>query len=56
MLVTVVEGDLKTPFSITTPFPGLVDFTHDTYLIILSIKQRGIKYHFFSLYHDLIKP
>ena len=29
-----------------TPFPGLLHFTLDTYLILLSIKQGGIKYHF----------
>ena len=29
-----------------TPFPGLLHFTHDTYLILLSVKQGGIKYHF----------
>ena len=55
MLVTVVEGNLKAPFSIantprygegTTPFPGLLHFTLDTYLILLSVKQGGIIYHF----------
>ena len=54
-LATVVEGDQKAPFSIdsnlgvgegATPFPGLLHFTLDTYLIMLSVKQRGIKYHF----------
>ena len=29
-----------------TPFPGLLHFTLDTYLISLSIKQGSIKYHF----------
>ena len=29
-----------------TPFPGLVHFTLDPYIIMLSIKQGGIKYHF----------
>ena len=29
-----------------TPFPELLHFTHDTYLILLSVKQGGIKYHF----------
>ena len=42
-LATLVEGDLKAPFSIATtprcregatPFPGLLDFTLDPYLII----------------------
>ena len=55
MLATVVEGDQKAPFSIaTTPkirggaisFPGLLYFTLDTYLILLRVKQGGIKYHF----------
>ena len=56
-LATLVEGDTKTPFSIAstgvgegaTPFPGLLHFTLDPYLILLSIKQGGIKYHFLSL-------
>ena len=30
-----------------TPFPGLLHFTLDPYLIMLSVKQGGIKYHFF---------
>ena len=29
-----------------TPFPGLLHFTLDTYLILLRVKQGGIKYHF----------
>ena len=32
-----------------TLFPGLLHFTLDPYIIILSVKQGGIKYHFFSL-------
>ena len=28
------------------PFPGLLHFTLDPYLIMLSAKQNGIKYHF----------
>ena len=60
-LATLVESDLKAPFSIaTTPrcrgghysFPGLLHFTHDVYLIMLSVKQGGIKYHFLSLWYD----
>ena len=35
-----------------TPFPGLLQFTLDTDLIILSVKQGGIKYHFLSLWYD----
>ena len=54
-LVTIVKGDQKAPLSIATtlrcwegatPFPGLLHFTLDTYLISLSVKQGGIKYHF----------
>ena len=60
-LVTIVECDPKAPFSIaTTPrcrggrysFPGLLYFTLDPYLIMLSVKQGGIKYHFLSLWYD----
>ena len=62
-MATVVEGDLKAPFSIaTTPrcrggwysFPGLFHFILDTYLIMLGVKQGGIKYHFFS--SGMIRP
>ena len=35
-----------------TPFPGLLHFTLDPYLIRLSVKQGGIKYHFLSLWYD----
>ena len=35
-----------------TPFPGLLHFTLDPYLIMLSVKQEGIKYHFLSLWYD----
>ena len=54
-LATVIKGDQKAPFSVTTrrgvregatPFPGLLHFTLDTYLILQSVKQGGIKYHF----------
>ena len=60
-LATIVEGNPKVPFSIaTTPmcregryfFPGLLYFTLDPYLIVLSAKQGGIKYHFLSLWYD----
>ena len=48
-LASVVEGDPKAPFSVATtprctPFPILLHFTLDTYLIMLSVKQGGIKY------------
>ena len=42
------------PFSIATLFPELLHFTLDPYLIILSVKQGGIKYHFLSLWYDSI--
>ena len=54
LLATVFKGDQKAPFLIprcvregATPFPGLLHFTLDTYLILLSVKQGGIKYHFY---------
>ncbi len=60
-LATLVEGDPKAPFSIATtgvgvgeggtPFPGLLHFTLDPYLIMLSVKQGSIKYHFLSLWY-----
>ena len=60
-MATVVEGNPKAPFSIATSprcrggrysFPGLLYFTLDPYLIMLSVKQGGIKYHFLSLWYD----
>ena len=36
----------------TTPFPGLLHFTIDSYLIMLSVKQGSVKYHFLSLWYD----
>ena len=54
-MTTVVKGDQKVPFSIAStpkgrgrhsPFPGLLHFTLDMYLTMLSVKQGGIKYHF----------
>ena len=29
-----------------TPFPGLLQFAIDPYLIMLSVKQGGFKYYF----------
>ena len=62
MLVTIVEGNRKAPFSMAntlecrgwsaTPFHGLFSFTLDPYLIMLSVKQGGIKYHFSRLSYD----
>ena len=60
-MATIVEGNPKAPFSIaTTPrcrggrysFPGWLYFTLDLHLIMLSVKQGGIKYHFLSLWYD----
>ena len=54
-LPIVVEGDQKAPFSIATTlrcrggrysFPSIAPLHLDTYLILLSVKQGGIKYHF----------
>ena len=64
MLATVVEDDQKAPFSIATTltckgvaplFSGLVHFILDTYLMLLSVKQAGIKCLFFksSVWRDL---
>ena len=38
-----------------TPFPGLLHFTLDPYLKMLSVKQDGIKYHFLNLWYDSTK-
>ena len=35
-----------------TPFPGLLHFTLDHYLVMLSVKQGGIKTDFLSLWYD----
>ena len=55
LLATVVEGDHKAPFSIATTlrcrgkrysFPWIAHSTLNMYLILLSVKQGCIKYHF----------
>ena len=60
-LATVVEGNPKAPFSTASTlrcrrgcysFLWLLYFTLDIYLIMLSVKQQGIKYHFLSLWYD----
>ena len=38
-----------------TPFLGLLHFTLDTYLIMLSVKQGGNKYHFLKVFR-MIRP
>ena len=63
-LATLVEGEMKAPFLIattqksvqvggTTPFYWLLCFTLFPYIIMLQVKQGGIKYHFLSLWYDL---
>ena len=56
-MVTIVEGDPKTSFSIATtprckggryPFPGLLHITLDPYLILLSDKARRHQVPFFE--------
>ena len=62
-LATVFQGDPKATFQRlqhrgvgdgTTLSLGLFHFTLDPYLIMLSIKQGGIKYHFLSIWYDSI--
>ena len=56
--MTLVEGDPKAPFFNSyytegaTLSPRLLHFTLDPYLVLLSVKQGGIKYHFLSLWYD----
>ena len=54
MLATLVDGDPKASFSITTTRDagGVLYFTLDPHLIVLSVKQGGIKCHFLSLWYD----
>ena len=60
-LADLVEGEPKDPFSIdttpksrrgATPFPRLLHFTLDPNLLMLSVMQVGILYHFFSLWYN----
>ena len=44
-LATLIESDPKALFLIATTL-GLLIFILDPYLIMLSVKQGGIKYHF----------
>ena len=66
-LATLVEVGQKAPFSIdTTPrwreeryfFPWLLHFTLDPHLIMLSVQQGNIKYHFwvFGMTWPCIEP
>ena len=61
--LTKVGGDSKAPFSIVTTlrswggyysFPCIAPLTLDPYLIMLRVKQGGIKYLFFTLRYNLI--
>ena len=42
-LATLVEGDHEGSRGGAAPFPGLLHFTLDPYLIVLSAKQGSIK-------------
>ena len=55
--LTIVEGDPKAPFATAiTPrcrggpysFPSTTPLTLDPNILMLSVKQRGIEYHFFE--------
>ena len=37
---------------VSPPFPWLLYFTLALYILILSIKQRSVNYHFLSLWYD----
>ena len=59
--MTLVEGNPKAPFSIATTsmcrggrysFPWIAPLNLDPYLLMLSVKQGSIKYHFLSLWYD----
>ena len=52
MLATVIEGNLKAPFFLATTSRcrGLLHFSLDTYLLMLIVKQGGIKSDFMSLF------
>ena len=61
---SIVEDSLKASFSVAiTPrcwgehysFPWTAPLTLDLYLIMLSVEQVGIKYHFLSLGYDLTR-
>ena len=52
--MTQGEDDPKAPFSIGTALLHCLDYstTLDPYLIMLSVKQGGIKYYFLSFWYD----
>ena len=56
-LTTLAECDPKAPFSIATKLRCKwgrysIPLTLEPYLIWMSVKQGGIKYHFLSLWYD----
>ena len=52
-LAKLVEGAPNVHFSIDiNPFPRLIHFTLDLHVIVLSVKQGGIKYHLLRLWYD----
>ena len=55
---TKVQGDLKALFPVATTWrcreENCFPLTQDPYLILLSVKQEGIKFHYLSLWYDLI--
>ena len=62
-MATRADGNPKAPFSIATtpmlekgatPFLGLLRFTLDSCFLMLSVKQRGIMYHF--LVYGMARP
>ena len=57
-MATVVENDLKAPFSIATTQRcrgGRYLFHWIVPLIKLSVKQSGIKYYYLNLWYDSTK-
>ena len=58
-LATIFEGDPKALFKEgATPFPVFLDFKLDPYLIMLSVKEGGISYHFwvFGMTWPVVEP
>ena len=48
------EGSLFNSYYTEVSRPGLLHFTLDPYLIMLSVKQDNIKYNFLGLWYDSI--
>ena len=60
-MLNIIKGNPKALFSIATilrcregrySFPWVAPLTLDMYLVMLSVKQGGIKYRFLSLLYD----